>query len=713
MFSTILVANRGEIACRILRTARRMGIRSVAVYSSADEGARHVRMADAALCIGPPSPRESYLHGDRILAAAAAFGAQAIHPGYGFLSESAHFAQACAQAGVCFIGPPPQAIRAMGSKSAAKALLQSAGVPLTPGYHGENQDPVFLAAEAARIGFPVLIKASAGGGGKGMRRVDRTQDFAAALAACQRESQAAFGSDQVLIEKYILQPRHIEMQVFADTHGNVVHLFERDCSVQRRHQKVIEEAPAPGMTAARRAAMGRAATQVARAVGYVGAGTVEFIVPRAPEGAADAAGGEDGAFFFMEMNTRLQVEHPVTEMITGLDLVEWQLRVAAGEPLPATQEQIAPRGHAIEARIYAEDADRGFIPGTGTIAFLAAPAPSEHVRLDAGVEAGDTIGPHYDPMIAKLIAWDVDREAARARLRAALAQTHIVGVVDNLAFLGRLVDAPSFAAARLDTDLIERDAAFLAAPDRAPPRNAWLVAALAQLEREARLDARAGRAGTAWGRRDGWRANLPAERVLNLRWHGPGRAGKRGIEERRCEERRVGAAWHAGGRTLTLDRQAASCRAQLDGTHEDHGRLQAQIDDQAFGATVVFHAGRWHVFGDCTADPGGRHEHAVFELHDPLADAAHRGGAGVEAHAGVLAPMPGRVIAVLVEEGSRVERDTPLLIVEAMKMEHTVRAPAAGVVRAARVAVGDAVAMQEPLLDFDPDPPEAAGGAQG
>jgi 3-methylcrotonyl-CoA carboxylase alpha subunit len=683
MFSSILIANRGEIACRVMRTARRLGIRTVAVYSAADEAALHVRMADEAVCIGPAPARESYLHIDRVVAAALASGAEAVHPGYGFLSESAPFATACSQAGLRFIGPPPEAIRAMGSKSAAKSLLQAAGVPLTPGYHGADQDAQMLADEAARIGFPVLIKASAGGGGKGMRRVDRPADFGAALAACRREALASFGSDQVLVEKYILQPRHIEIQVFADTHGNAVHLFERDCSVQRRHQKVLEEAPAPGMTPQRREAMGQAAVRVARSVGYVGAGTVEFIAPR-----------DDERFYFMEMNTRLQVEHPVTEMITGLDLVEWQLRVAAGEALPCTQEQLSMRGHAIEARIYAEDADHEFTPATGGIDFLEQPEPSAHVRLDAGVEAGDAITPHYDPMIAKLIVWDADRDSARARLRDALVRTRIVGVVNNLEFLARLVDAPSFAAARLDTDLIERDAAALAPPSSAPLRDFWLLAAMAHLERERLQDARGAVHAGAWGRRDGWRPNRAAQRRLELAW-----LGARGARETRAVE--VGAE-PQGGVRIMLDGIATACRL-LAPAGELAGAglaLRAVLDGRVCAARAVAHAGRWHVFG---AHPGGlarSHAHCVFECRDPLHGS--RGG-GEEEHGTVLAPMPGKVIALLVEAGTQVARGTPLLIVEAMKMEHAVRAPRAGLLRSFRVAVGDQVEMAQQLMEFEAD----------
>ncbi|MEQ1882312.1 MAG: biotin carboxylase N-terminal domain-containing protein, partial [Burkholderiales bacterium] len=394
MFEKILIANRGEIACRVARTAKRLGIRTVAVYSEADAGALHVQSCDAAIAIGAPHPRDSYLRADRILEAAKNSGAQAIHPGYGFLSENAAFAQACQQAGVVFVGPPVSAIEAMGSKSAAKALMEKAGVPLVPGYHGASQEVSRLRSEADRIGYPVLIKASAGGGGKGMRVVEKPAAFVEALAGAQREAASSFGDDRVLVEKYLLRPRHIEIQVFADTHGQCIYLFERDCSVQRRHQKILEEAPAPGMSEPRRREMGAAAVAAAQAVGYAGAGTVEFIVD------------EGGQFFFMEMNTRLQVEHPVTEMITGLDLVEWQLRVAAGEALPLSQEQLAINGHAIEARIYAEDPARGFLPAAGRVEHLRQPEATSHIRVDSGVRAGDQVGVYYDPMIAKLIAWD-------------------------------------------------------------------------------------------------------------------------------------------------------------------------------------------------------------------------------------------------------------------------------------------------------------------
>ena len=469
MFNKILIANRGEIACRVIKTARRMGIRTVAVYSEADANARHVRLADEAVLLGPAAARESYLVADKIIEACKRTGAQAVHPGYGFLSENADFAEALAANGIAFIGPPASAIRAMGSKSEAKKLMAAAKVPLTPGYHGDDQTPALLHQEADGIGYPVLIKAAAGGGGKGMRLVEQSADFLDALASCKREAISSFGDDHVLIEKYITKPRHVEIQVFADTLGNCVYLFERDCSVQRRHQKVLEEAPAPGMTEARRREMGEAAVAAAKAVGYVGAGTVEFIAM------------QDGTFYFMEMNTRLQVEHPVTEMITGQDLVEWQLRVAAGQPLPLRQEQLEIRGHALEARIYAEDASKGFLPATGKLVRLVPPVESINVRVDTGVEEGDEITPFYDPMISKLIVWDETRDGALARMRKALADYRVAGLTTNIDFLSRLVACPAFAKADLDTGLIERQKDFLFPAAQPVPRDALLVATVGEL----------------------------------------------------------------------------------------------------------------------------------------------------------------------------------------------------------------------------------------
>ena len=663
MFHKILIANRGEIACRIIDTARRLGIATVAVYSEADAGARHVRLADEAVLIGPAAARESYLVAEKILAAAAATGAEAIHPGYGFLSENAAFARACAEAGVVFIGPPAKAIEAMGSKSAAKALMEAAGVPLTPGYHGDEQDPEFLAAQAGEIGYPVLIKASAGGGGKGMRRVDEPGAFAEALASCQREAAGAFGDDHVLVEKFVLKPRHIEVQVFGDSHGNVVHLFERDCSVQRRHQKVLEEAPAPGMTAERRAQMGQAAVDAARAVGYVGAGTVEFIA------------NPDGGFYFMEMNTRLQVEHPVTEMITGLDLVEWQLRVASGEPLPLTQEELGINGHALEARIYAEDPDAGFLPSTGALTHLSPPAASAHVRVDTGVEQGDAISPHYDPMIAKLIVWDRDRDGALARMRRALAEFRVVGVANNIAFLGRLVTSPAFAGADLDTALIEREEGHLFPPPAATPRDAWLIAALAEVAQAG--DDLAARLGAGderhnpWCVRDDWRLNGRGRRLLTLR---------------DADDEK----------TLAISADGAAYRIELDGettrggiTRRRGADLTVVLGETTRHVAVALAGNRRDVFLD------GR----AWTLH--RVDKLEASGEGEEGGAGLLAPMPGKVIALIAAAGDEVKKGDKLLVLEAMKMEHTICAPADGTVKAFLCSEGEQVTEGVELVDFE------------
>ena len=663
MFRKILIANRGEIACRVMRTAQRMAIRTVAVYSQADARALHVAIADEAVCIGPPPARESYLAAARITAAARERGAEAIHPGYGFLSENEDFAAACAAAGIAFIGPPPDAIRAMGSKSAAKRIMERASVPLVPGYHGEEQDAARLAAEAARIGFPVLIKATAGGGGKGMRIVRHAGEFADALASCKREAASAFGDDRVLVERYLERARHIEIQVFADTHGNAVHLFERDCSMQRRHQKVIEEAPAPGMNDERRARMGAAAVAAARAVGYVGAGTVEFVA------------GPEGDFYFMEMNTRLQVEHPVTEMITGTDLVEWQLRVAAGEPLPRRQAELAIHGHAIEVRIYAEDADRDFLPQTGTIRHLARPEQSAHVRIDSGVRAGDEISPHYDPMIAKLIVHDHDRESALERLRAALAEFQIVGLTTNIDFLARLAGSASFASGHFDTGTIARERESLA-PTGAPASER--VIALAIHFELARL-ARTVRAATLassdpyspWSANDGWRLNLESHHVFVYA------DGDRHVA--------VTVHYRAEGVEIEL---AGGARRSLSG-RIDGDTVQVWLGEEALHGNVIADGAERIVF-----HAGTRH---TLVLHDPLAQEVD-----AEAHAGgLVAPMPGKVIAVMVAAGTTVERGTPLVILEAMKMEHTITAPAAGTVKEILYQVGEQVPEGAELIAFE------------
>ncbi|HEY6452381.1 MAG TPA: acetyl/propionyl/methylcrotonyl-CoA carboxylase subunit alpha [Steroidobacteraceae bacterium] len=666
MFSKILIANRGEIACRIERTARRLGVATVAVYSDADANALHVRRADEAFRIGPPAARESYLRGAAIIEVALRAGAQAIHPGYGFLSENAAFAEQCAQAGVVFIGPPAAAIRAMGSKSAAKALMQQSGVPLVPGYHGEDQSPALLQQQAERIGYPVLIKASAGGGGKGMRRVDDRSEFAAALSSCQREAAASFGDASVLIEKYLTRSRHIELQIFTDAQANGIHLFERDCSIQRRHQKIIEEAPAPGMDPQRRAQMGAAALAAARAVGYVGAGTVEFIVEPA------------GNFYFMEMNTRLQVEHAVTEMISGQDLVEWQLRVAAGEPLPLRQEQLAIRGSAIEARIYAEDPERGFLPATGRLTRLRTPAVSDRVRIDAGVIAGDLITPYYDPMIAKLIVWGPTRAAAVARLAQALGELQILGVANNVQFLSRLVATPAFATAELDTAFLEREHARLFPPPQPAPAAAFAAAALAIVARRRRRTERAGGAAV-WRSSAGWRLNAPAQQGLTLQSQGV--------------EKLVRVHYGDGGYELELE--GCSAHALSPGAADEPLRLT--LGGRTFGAEVVIHGRRCDVFVD-----GG---HYLIERVDPLAQVA---GVAV-AEGGIRALMPGRVVTLLVEPGTHVAKGDPLLVLEAMKMEHTTRAPAEGICVGFKVAVGDQVAEGGELVEFRADATGSAG----
>lgn len=660
MFTKILIANRGEIACRVIATCQRLGIATVAVYSDADRNARHVRLADEAIAIGPAPARESYLRGDAILAAARRTGAQAIHPGYGFLSENAGFAQACAEAGIVFIGPSAAAIRAMGDKSAAKALMQQAGVPLTPGYHGDEQIPEFLRKQADSIGYPVLIKASAGGGGKGMRRVDDSATFTEALASCQREAQSAFGNAHVLVEKYVERPRHIEIQVFGDSHGNVVYLFERDCSVQRRHQKVLEEAPAPGMTPERRAAMGKAAVDAARAVNYVGAGTVEFIA------------GPDGDFYFMEMNTRLQVEHPVTECITGTDLVEWQLRVASGEPLPLQQDQLQIRGHALEARLYAEDADRGFLPSTGTLHHLRLPANTAHVRVDAGVEQGDAITPFYDPMIAKLIVWDVDRDAALRRMQQALAECEVVGVTTNAAFLRRLVMTDSFTQAKLDTALIEREQAALTPNDNDSGPALWALAAIAGVATSEAASRDARDPHSPWQAQDGWRLGAAAARALTLEHRGA---------QRSVTVQGAGEQW-----TVQVDGNALQGSGRLAGD-----ALRVQIGEQLHRATVIRDGNELYLFGSEGVQR--------FTLHDPVSEADQ----SVADAGSLVAPMPGRIVATLVAPGTAVKRGAPLLVLEAMKMEHTLQAPADGTVQGYRVKAGDQVGDGAVLVDFEAD----------
>jgi len=668
MFDKILIANRGEIAVRVARTCKRLGIRTVAVYSEADAAALHVAVCDEAHLIGPAPARESYLRGDRILEVAKRTAAQAIHPGYGFLSENENFAASVAAAGLTFIGPPADAIRAMGSKSAAKALMEQAGVPLVPGYHGDAQDLKTLRSEAERIGYPVLIKASAGGGGKGMRVVETAAELRDALASAKREATSAFGDDRVLLEKYLVRPRHIEMQVFADSHGSAIYLFERDCSVQRRYQKILEEAPAPGMTAARRRQMGSAAVAASRAVGYVNAGTVELI--------AD----ERGEFYFMEMNTRLQVEHPVTEMITGLDLVEWQLRVAAGERLPLTQEQVAINGHAIEARIYAEDPGRDFLPAAGRIEHLRLPGASAHVRIDTGVREGDRIGEHYDPMIAKLICWDVDRDAALRRLRAALGECQVVGLTTNLPFLSAVAAHRAFALAHrepglLDTGLIARHKAELL--PEAKPASAEILA-LAVLAELTRIDAEARAAAAAspdpwspWNARDGWRLNEDNHHTFTF--------------EDGDREVAVTAHYRKTGYVLELPGRSVMARAEP----ADGGALVADLDGARVHASVVRSGRTLTVFF-----MGVSHRLELKEF-ETVADE--------EAGGQLIAPMPGSVVDVMVRAGQKVEKGQPLMIIEAMKMEHTIAAPGAGVVTQVLFGKGEQVKEGEQLIRFEPE----------
>ena len=666
MFTKILIANRGEIAVRVARTAKRLGVRTVAVYSDADASALHVAACDEAYRLGPAPPRESYLDGRHILEIARACGAQAIHPGYGFLSENEGFAKACAEAGVVFVGPPPAAIAAMGSKAAAKAIMGKAGVPLVPGYHGDDQDPALLAKEAARIGFPVLIKATAGGGGKGMKIVRASEEFAAALASARREALAGFGDDRVLVERYLASPRHIEIQVFGDTQGRVVSLFERDCSVQRRHQKVLEESPAPGMTPERRRAMGDAAVAAAKAIGYVGAGTVEFIAE------------QDGRFYFMEMNTRLQVEHPVTEMVTGLDLVEWQLRVACGEPLPLAQDRLSMRGHAIEARLYAEDPDRGFLPSIGRIAHWRMPEPSERVRVDTGFTAGDEVSPYYDPMLAKLVVWGENRERACAAMLSALADCEVAGVSTNIAFLERVVAHEAFATGRLDTGLIEKHHAALFPGAGAAPELALVAVAVDELSRvqSATGPGDAVDPHSPWHETDGWWLNS-ASHAFTCRL----RDGDAEVEVR------------VRGTLPELSVEIGGRRADVRAARE-RGRWALDTGERKVDAAVIATGDDRIVFA--------RGLRRRLTRIDPLAHAGEE-----EAHGGHLtAPMSGTIVAVPAKVGDRVERGAPLVVLEAMKMEHTIVAPAASVVAAIHFRVGDRVPEGADLVDLE-EPPAA------
>ena len=655
MLDSVLIANRGEIACRVIRTARRLGLRTIAVYSEADRNALHVRLADEAVPIGPAPARDSYLNVAAIIAAARSSGAKCIHPGYGFLSENAAFARVCAEAGVVFVGPPESSILRMGSKSEGRRLMAAAGVPVLPGYDGAEQSPAHLQSEAERMGFPLLIKPTAGGGGKGMRIVHASAEFADALAGARREAVKAFGDDRVLLERFVERGRHVEIQVFADAHGNAVHLFERDCSLQRRHQKVIEEAPAQGVGEHTRTAMGEAAVAAARAVDYRSAGTVEFLY--------DGQG-----FYFLEMNTRLQVEHPVTEMITGLDLVEWQLRVASGETLPLAQDRIRRRGHAVEARLYAEDPERGFLPSTGRLRRFRLPSPTQTVRIDSGFEAGDEVSVHYDPMLAKIIAWGPDRAAAFASLRAALEETDVDGVRSNVRFLWEIAGHPRVLAGDVDTRLLERELQ----PDHGIPadevRDAWLLAAVASLS----VDDAAGPARPSpWDTRDGFRLNQPPAI-------------------------RVPLASGSDAHWLRVGRDDGRYRVELDGaehrvdvSRSADGCLVGSIDGRPVTAMIENAAGRLRLRRLCRT-----FEFAENPGRDPHSSAEHEGH--------LRAPMPGHVLDVRAKAGAKVARGTVLVVLEAMKMEHSLVAPWDAIVTEVRVKAGERVDEGAELVQLAP-----------
>ena len=676
MFKKILIANRGEIACRVAATCSRLGIKTVAVYSDADTRAKHVASCDEAVYIGASSPKESYLRWEKIIETALTTGAEAIHPGYGFLSENDAFATACKAAGLVFIGPPATAIQAMGLKAESKQLMEKAGVPLVPGYHGSNQEPAYLQGAADQIGYPVLIKASAGGGGKGMRIVESSQDFAAALGSCKREAINSFGDDAVLIEKYVQRPRHIEIQVFGDTQGNYVYLFERDCSVQRRHQKVLEEAPAPGMSELMREQMGATAVAAARAVNYVGAGTVEFIVEQQPDG--------DMNFFFMEMNTRLQVEHPVTEAITGLDLVEWQLLVASGEPLPLKQEQLCITGHAIEARICAENPDNQFLPATGQLKVYGLPehvtferTAGEHsdvnVRVDSGVREGDTISPYYDSMIAKLIVHGTTREQALARMDEALSKTHIVGLNTNVQFLRYVVRSDSFSQANLDTGLIPREQAALFNQEPVGVELAVAAAVVHTLHAE-RAQTDSNRTVWTdpwidpWNKRDGWQSHGIHVRAFEFEFHG---------EKAAARLRYL----HDGALQLTVGEASGS----LSYSHTENG-FDISFSNHRIIAKTYKNNDVVSVF---TAK--GATQMIVVDLLEHAGETHEEGGR-------LTAPMPGKVVSFSVKAGDKVAKGQALAVLDAMKMEHTIASPTDGVVQELLYQPGDQVVEGAELL---------------
>jgi 3-methylcrotonyl-CoA carboxylase alpha subunit len=660
-FRTLLIANRGEIACRVIRTARAMGLRTVAVYSEADRDAMHVAMADEAVLLGPARARDSYLNIERVIEAARKSGAEAVHPGYGFLSESAEFAQACNEAGLVFVGPTADMIRAMGSKSGSKILMEKAGVPLVPGYHGEAQDEATLAKAAEKIGFPVLVKASAGGGGRGMRIVHAAGELAAAIVSAKREAKAAFGDDRMLIEKFVENPRHIEVQVIGDSHGNLLSLFERECTLQRRHQKVIEEAPSPTLDAIKREAVCAAARKAAAAVNYVGAGTIEFV-----------SDGED--VFFIEMNTRLQVEHPVTELVTGVDLVEWQLRVAFGEKLPLAQNEIKLNGHAIEARVYAENPHKNFMPSVGKIRHWRLPEQSNGLRIDAGYRAGDVVSPHYDAMLAKVIAWAPTREAAIERLDRGLEGTDVRGIVTNIPFLSALVTHRGVRANTIDTGFIERELKNLT-PDPTAPGDLELCAAVAAILVEEAQTARS-EAPSPW-RTAGWMPVGRRQRTFTFR---QGQAQGHGTEHR------ANLQYGKGPATLSIgEREFIFTFAPT----KDEG-IDLTLDGMKSHIVAMIEGHELYL----------RTRNGRFELHwvDPF-------GGDDEEHVGedkIVAPLPGTVVALLAEEGAMLEKGAPILTLEVMKMEQTLRAPFAGVLKAFKCKVGDIVQEGVELAEIEP-----------
>ncbi len=659
MFESVLVANRGEIACRVMRTARRMGLRTVGVYSEADRRALHVREADESVLIGPPAAGDSYLAIDHVIEAAQRSAVQAVHPGYGFLAENPEFATACAAAGLVFVGPSAEAIRAMGQKDEAKRLMAAAGVPILPGYHGAAQDAGSLQRAADEIGYPIIIKPVAGGGGKGMRIVQDADEFPEALGAAKREAGSAFADQRVLLEKYLARPRHIEVQVFADSHGRTIHLFERDCSIQRRHQKVIEECPAPGLSDAMRNEMGEAAVKAAAAIDYVGAGTVEFLVAAAND------------FYFMEMNTRLQVEHPVTELVTGIDLVEWQFRIADGEVLPVTQDSISRSGHALEARLYAEDPERDFLPQAGRFYRLQLPPEDAYIRVDSGLAEGDSVSVHYDPMIAKLIAWDHDRAEAISRLRSALVQTQIAGPTDNLAFLSAVLSQQDFTDAKIDTGFVDHHRRALIPSSEQADRVVFALAGLAEL-----LDGKEANDGaiadphSPWRGRDGWRLNRTAIREIRFRDVG----GLTKIQARKCD---------AGFKLEFGDTKIA-----VSGDLSADGQLTAMVDARPCEATIVSRGRQRYILAD-----GRCHRLAVDDPLAAIEDAVVVGS--------FAAPMPGRITAVHVRAGERVVSGQPLIALEAMKMEHVISAPADGTIVKVRFAAGDQVMEGAELVEFE------------